>query len=75
VAAERGLDARDLNALDRVGAPTLSPDGRWLAYTLRQADLDANRATPICTCAACEDARRRAAQPGRQERQQSELLA
>lgn len=43
-AAERGLDARDLNALDRVGAPTLSPDGRLLAYTLREADLEANRA-------------------------------
>lgn len=44
-AVDRGLDARDLNALDRVGAPTLSPDGRWLAYTLRQADLEANRAS------------------------------
>ncbi|MFY8133714.1 MAG: S9 family peptidase, partial [Aquimonas sp.] len=43
-AAERGLDARDLNSLDRVGAPTLSPDGRLLAYTLREADLEANRA-------------------------------
>jgi dipeptidyl aminopeptidase/acylaminoacyl peptidase len=45
IAADRGLDARDLNALDRVSAPTLSPNGELLVYALREADVAANRAT------------------------------
>ncbi len=29
--------------MKRVGAPTVSPDGRWLVYQLRETDLAANR--------------------------------
>jgi dipeptidyl aminopeptidase/acylaminoacyl peptidase len=43
--AERGLDARDLVALDRVSSPLLSPDGSQLMYALREADVANNRAT------------------------------
>ena len=35
--------ARDLAQLDRVGDPQLSPDGRWLAYTVRVTDWANNR--------------------------------
>jgi dipeptidyl aminopeptidase/acylaminoacyl peptidase len=44
-AQARGLDARDLVALDRVSEPTLSPDGRRIAYTLREVDFEANKAS------------------------------
>ncbi len=35
--------ARDLNLLSRVADPQVSPDGRFVAYTLRETDLEANR--------------------------------
>ncbi len=35
--------AKDLNMLSRVADPQVSPDGRHVAYTLRETDLDANR--------------------------------
>jgi dipeptidyl aminopeptidase/acylaminoacyl peptidase len=35
--------ARDLVALDRAGDPRLSPDERYVAYQLREADLAANK--------------------------------
>jgi dipeptidyl aminopeptidase/acylaminoacyl peptidase len=44
-AQPRGLDARDLVVLDRVSAPTLSPDGTRLVYVLREVDFDANKAS------------------------------
>jgi dipeptidyl aminopeptidase/acylaminoacyl peptidase len=37
------FSARDLVALERVSDPRLSPDGRTVAYQLRQTDLDANK--------------------------------
>jgi len=42
-AAGRAFTARDLVALDRVSEPRLAPDGHTLAYTVRSADVDANR--------------------------------
>ncbi len=42
-AAPRGLTAHDLVNLERVSAPTLSPDGQQLAFVLRQTDYDNNR--------------------------------
>jgi dipeptidyl aminopeptidase/acylaminoacyl peptidase len=45
MAQPRGLDARDLVVLDRVSAPTLSPDGTRLVYVLREVDFDANKAS------------------------------
>ena len=44
VAETRGFTATDLVQLDRVGSPALSPDGKTVAYTLREADLVANKA-------------------------------
>lgn len=34
----------DMASLDRVSDPRLSPDGRWVLYDLRVADLAANKA-------------------------------
>jgi dipeptidyl aminopeptidase/acylaminoacyl peptidase len=39
----RPFTARDLAMLDRVGDPQLSPDGRYLAYTVRATDWANNR--------------------------------
>jgi len=39
----KGLTADDLVRLARVSDPQVSPDGRRVAYTLRETDLDANR--------------------------------
>jgi dipeptidyl aminopeptidase/acylaminoacyl peptidase len=44
-AEPRGLDVRDLVALDRVSSPTLSPDGARLVYVLREVDFDNNKAS------------------------------
>ncbi len=43
-AAARPFTARDLVALDRVAEPQVAPDGRSLVYSLRSADVAANRA-------------------------------
>lgn len=43
VAQKRGLTFQDLMAARRVGAPQVSPDGRWIAYDLSTIDYDANR--------------------------------
>jgi dipeptidyl aminopeptidase/acylaminoacyl peptidase len=37
------MTATDLATLRRLAAPTVSPDGRWAAYQLRETDLEANR--------------------------------
>jgi dipeptidyl aminopeptidase/acylaminoacyl peptidase len=42
-AEARPFTAKDLAMLDRVGDPQLSPDGRFLAYTLRATDWANNR--------------------------------
>ena len=42
-AVARPITATDLATLRRIGAPTASPDGRWLVYQLRETDLAANR--------------------------------
>jgi dipeptidyl aminopeptidase/acylaminoacyl peptidase len=39
----RGLSAADLVSLARISEPALAPDGRTLAYTLRETDLSADR--------------------------------
>jgi dipeptidyl aminopeptidase/acylaminoacyl peptidase len=43
-AAPRGFDVHDLATLDRVSAPTLSPDGRKLVFAKRVVDFAANKA-------------------------------
>ncbi|KQY51117.1 S9 family peptidase [Lysobacter sp. Root494] len=44
-AAARGFEARDLAKLDRVSAPTLSPNGRMLVFARRVVDFDANKSS------------------------------
>ncbi|MEZ5709118.1 MAG: S9 family peptidase [Blastomonas sp.] len=41
----RPMTEVDLATMDRVGAPMVSPDGKWIAYTVTTTDLDANRRT------------------------------
>lgn len=41
--ALRGFTAADLVTLNRVSEPAISPDGKWLAYVLRETDMAANR--------------------------------
>lgn len=43
VSEARPMTATDLATLERLGSPTLSPDGRWAVYQLRQTDLENNR--------------------------------
>jgi dipeptidyl aminopeptidase/acylaminoacyl peptidase len=42
-AAARGFEVRDLATLDRVSAPTLSPNGRQLVFAKRVVDFAANK--------------------------------
>src|SRR5689334_12213459 len=41
----RPFTAKDMVTLDRVSDPRVSPDGRWVVYSLRTMDYDANRAS------------------------------
>lgn len=41
--ARRPFDVNDLVRLERVSDPRLSPDGRYVAYSLRTTDYEANR--------------------------------
>ena len=40
---KRAIAFDDLASFDRISEPAISPDGRWVAYTLAQPDLAANR--------------------------------
>lgn len=40
--AERPITFEDLSTMVRIGAPRLSPDGRWIAYDASTIDLAAN---------------------------------
>jgi len=42
-AGAKGLTIDDLLAMQRVGAPVVSPDGRWVVVAVRDTDLEANR--------------------------------
>jgi len=44
-AAARGFEVRDLATLDRVSAPTLSPNGRVLVFAKRVVDSAANKSS------------------------------
>ncbi|WP_375188301.1 prolyl oligopeptidase family serine peptidase [Sphingobium yanoikuyae] len=43
LAAARPFTPNDMVSLDRVSSPTVSPDGKWMAYQLRSTDLANNR--------------------------------
>ena len=38
--AKRGMVIDDLNSIQRVGRPTLSPDGAWIAYTVAHTNVE-----------------------------------
>jgi dipeptidyl aminopeptidase/acylaminoacyl peptidase len=42
-ASAKGLTVDDMLAMQRVGAPVVSPDNKWVAFAVRDTDLDANR--------------------------------
>ena len=42
-ALKRPLTVEDLWAMQRVGSPALSPDGRWVAFTVTVFDYDENK--------------------------------
>jgi dipeptidyl aminopeptidase/acylaminoacyl peptidase len=42
-AAAKGLTIDDMLAMRRVADPAVSPDGKWVAFTVRDTDIDANR--------------------------------
>ena len=44
-AVARPFTAKDLASLDRISSPSISPDGRYVAYAVRSTDWDANRGT------------------------------
>lgn len=49
LSAQQRLDAEGLWRLQRVGELTLSPDGRWLAFSVRSTELAENRsAAKVC---------------------------
>jgi dipeptidyl aminopeptidase/acylaminoacyl peptidase len=42
-AQAKGLTVDDMLAMQRVGSPAASPDGRWIAFAVRDTDYEANR--------------------------------
>lgn len=39
---KRALSFEDMFSAGRLSSPAVSPDGRWVVFTVRQADIDAN---------------------------------
>lgn len=42
---KRPITAQDLWAVKRVGAPALSPDGKWVAYSVQEWSIEKNKPT------------------------------
>src|ERR1700733_2007102 len=40
---KRAITFQDLISMHRVSEPQISPDGKWIAYSVSTPDLDANR--------------------------------
>ncbi|HWB86433.1 MAG TPA: S9 family peptidase [Bryobacteraceae bacterium] len=45
-AQQRPFDVHSLLELKRIGDPQISPDGKWVAFTVRTPDLTANQVSP-----------------------------
>src|ERR1700721_2806945 len=43
IAKQRPFDARAMMALKRIADPQISPDGRWVAFSVQTVDLAANK--------------------------------
>jgi len=43
VSESHPFSVHDMLAMDRISDPQLSPDGKWIVFTLRKTDLEANR--------------------------------
>jgi len=41
--ATHPFSVHDMLAMDRIAEPQVSPDGKWVVFTLRKTDLEANR--------------------------------
>ena len=46
-AAARPMTATDMHMMHRLGAPEVSPDGRWAVFTISTTDLAANKRTNV----------------------------
>ena len=42
-AAAKGMTVDDMLAMQRVSNPVVSPDGKWVAFNVRETDFEANR--------------------------------
>ena len=42
-ASAKGLTVEDMLAMQRIGEHTVSPDGKWVAFSVRDTDYEANR--------------------------------
>ena len=40
---KRAMTFSDLMSMQRIGEPAISPDGRWVAYTVAAPDLATNK--------------------------------
>lgn len=55
VLESRPFTSRDMALLERVSAPQLSPDGRWVAYSLRSTDWEGNKGIETLWLASAAD--------------------
>lgn len=54
-AQKRSMTVEDLFALRRVSSPQVSPDGRWVVYTVGEVDLSENRITTALWLASTDE--------------------
>src|ERR1700680_3927041 len=47
VRVQRPMTFEDFAAVRNVGDPQVSPDGRWVLYSVRTTDVNANRRTTV----------------------------
>src|ERR1035437_4405503 len=43
IAGKHPVTFDDLRSMHRVASPTISPDGKWIAYSVATPDMDGNR--------------------------------
>jgi hypothetical protein len=45
--AQRPITIQDFEAVKNIGDPQISPDGKWVLYSVRTTNLDANRRSTV----------------------------